>query len=163
MNDAWTLAPWADVLYACDKRWWDAKRPGSDFEFPGLRVSQDKAACESYGLFYVVARGDRGLCREPWTLHQGLNSGYQAMNLAYHFGAERMLLLGYDMQKTGGRSHWFGDHPGKLNVPSPYAEFVKRFPALAADLLAEGVRVTNCSTETALTCFERGSIFTELK
>lgn len=96
-------------------------------------------------------------------INQGLNSGYQAMNLAYHFGATRMLLLGFDMQRTNGRSHWFGDHPGKLNVPSPYDEFVKRFGPLAKDLDAQGVQVVNCSTSTALECFPRGHIFEELE
>jgi hypothetical protein len=80
------------------------------------------------------------------------------MNLAYHLGARRILLLGFDMQRTNGKSHWFGDHPGRLNVPSPYTEFVKRFNVLANDLDAEGVSVVNCSRATALQCFQRHPI-----
>lgn len=163
MNDAWTLAPWADVLYACDGQWWDAKRPRSDDAFGGLRCSQDEHACARHGLDFVPSKVGAGLCLESWVINQGLNSGYQAMNLAYHFGASRMLLLGFDMQRTNGRSHWFGDHPGKLNVPSPYDEFVKRFGPLAKDLDAQGVQVVNCSTSTALECFPRGHIFEELE
>lgn len=163
MNDAWQLAPWADVLYACDGRWWDAKRPQAGQQAPGLWVSQDEPACARYGLAYAPSRTGQGLCREPWVVNQGLNSGYQALNLAYHFGARQVLLLGFDMQKTGGKSHWFGDHPGKLNVPSPYTEFVKRFDLLAKDLEAEGVNVINCSRDTALRCFKRSTIDQELK
>lgn len=84
------------------------------------------------------------------------------MNLAYHFGVAKMLLLGYDMQKTGGKAHWFGDHPPGLNVPSPLKEFAARFDALASDLQNDGIEVVNCSTETALTCFRRASIYEEL-
>lgn len=158
VNDSWRLAPWADVLYACDKRWWDAKRPKDPSEFAGVMVSQDAAACATYGLEHVPSLPGPGLCRDPWVLHQGLNSGYQAINLAYHLGAARIILLGYDMQRTGGKSHWFGDHPPGLNVPSPFRDFIQRFGPLAKDLELEGVQVFNCSTETALNCFPKTSL-----
>lgn len=163
VNDCWKLAPWADVLYACDKRWWDKKRPQGASAFGGLGVTQDYDAAEAYGLVYVPSHSGRGLNRTPWATNQGLNSGYQAINLAYHFGASRMLLLGYDMQATGGKSHWFGDHPPGLQVPSPYKQFAERFVELARDLQAAGVAVVNCSAETALTCFPRGDIHKELQ
>lgn len=158
MNDAWRLAPWADVLYACDGRWWDAKRPALGEQAPPLRVSQDELACARHGLAYVPSLAHPGLCTTPWTIHQGMNSGYQAMNLAYHFGATRMLLLGFDMQKTGGKSHWFGDHPPGLQVPSPFTQFIAKFNVLARDLEAAGVEVVNCSAQTALTCFPRATL-----
>lgn len=88
-------------------------------------------------------------------IHEGGNSGYQAINLAYHFGAARLVLLGFDMQRTGGKSHWFGDHPAGMNVPSPYDVWRGKFTALAADLALEGVEVLNCSRETALETFRR--------
>jgi len=158
VNDAWRLAPWADVLYACDGRWWDAKKPPSRANAPSLWVSQDEPACHRLGLAYVPSLNVAGLCRDPWVVHQGSNSGFQAMNLAYHFGATRILLLGFDMQKTGGKNHWFGDHPPGLQVPSPFAKFIQHFNVIAADLANNGVEVTNCSTETALRCFPRSTI-----
>ena len=158
------LAPWADCLYACDLRWW-AKRSPSDAQFPGLRLTQDAAAAARHGAIYVRSETGVGLCREPMVVNQGLNSGYQALNLAYHLGASRVLLLGYDMQVQPDRSHFFGDYPvgSGLQVPSPYRDFVARFGPLARDLAAAGVEVVNCSTNTALECFRRGSIFTELE
>ena len=158
VNDAWQLAPWADLLYACDSRWWDAKRPPPDVAAPRLRVSQDEVACARHGLVYVPSVASPGLCRTPWTVHQGGNSGYQAINLAFHFGARRILLLGFDMQRTDGKSHWFGDHPPGLQVPSPFQDFIRRFGPLAQDLSDEGVTVINCSAQTALTCFPRHTI-----
>lgn len=65
------------------------------------------------------------------------------------------MLLGFDMQRTGGKSHWFGDHPAGMNVPSPYDVWRGKFTALAADLALEGVEVLNCSRETALETFRR--------
>lgn len=162
VNDCWQLAPWADVLYACDLRWWAQKRP-SDAQFAGLRVTQDDLAASRYGLVRVSSEPKPGLCRRQWEIHQGLNSGYQAMNLAYHFGPKKQVLIGFDMGPSAvGRTHWFGDHPPELNVPSPYTEFIKRFGPLAADLKEAGVDVVNCSLKTALTCFRTAQLREEL-
>lgn len=99
-----------------------------------------------------------GLCTEPHTINHGLNSGYQAINLAYHTGAKRIILLGYDMQHTGGKSHWHGDHPKSLSNAQGIHNWRHRFIALAGDLKRMGVQVYNCSTDTALKCFERADV-----
>jgi hypothetical protein len=85
------------------------------------------------------------------------------MNLAFHFGAFRMILLGYDMQQTGGKSHWHGDHPQGLSRSSPLGEWVKQFRSLATDLKAQGVKVLNASRQTALDCFDRSPLEDALK
>jgi hypothetical protein len=164
VNDCWRLAPWADLLYACDLRWWAAKRPG-DAEFAGLRVTQDEVAAARYGLVKVPSHTSPGLCRTPFEINQGLNSGYQAVNLTYHLTAEpKIVLIGFDMGPSAtGRTHWFGDHPPGLQVPSPYGQFIERFGPLARDLKAEGVDVANCTLKTALTCFRTANLQDELK
>ena len=86
-------------------------------------------------------------------VHHGQNSGYQAVGLAYHLKADRIILIGFDMQRTGGKSHWHGDHPRGLNNADAVHKWPRHFPALAADLREDGVEVVNCTIETALTCF----------
>lgn len=103
-----------------------------------------------------MGRHGEGLGRK--VMHFGDNGGYQAINLAYLWGARRILLLGYDMQLTGGMRHWFGDHPPPLNSGSDYSNWIRKFRRLAADLEAEGVQVINCSRETALDCWPRMEI-----
>ena len=95
---------------------------------------------------------------KPGQLYSGLNSGHQAIQYAYQAGAARILLLGYDMQHTGGRRHWHGDHPAGLTNAEGINQWVKHFTPLARDLDYFGVEVINCTTETALTCFKRGEI-----
>jgi hypothetical protein len=85
-------------------------------------------------------------------IHGGGNSGYQAVNLAFLFGAAKIVLLGFDMK---GGSHWHGDHPGALNRGVPTRAFAKAFPALADDLKSEGVEVLNATRDTALECFPK--------
>jgi hypothetical protein len=91
-------------------------------------------------------------------IHGGGNGGYQTINLVYLFGAVKIILFGFDMQLTGKKSHWHGDHPGDLNRDLPVKTFQKNFPALAQDLKAEGVEVINATRETALECFPRMGI-----
>lgn len=73
-------------------------------------------------------------------------------------GAERIILIGFDMQQTAGRSHWHGNHPSGLGNAEGVAGWRKNFPALAADLAARGVETINCTIETALDCFPRADL-----
>lgn len=154
VNDGYRLAPWADVLYAADPEWWAAHQgvPG----FAGIKVSQNAKAAAKWGLRHVASVNEPGLSLDRSVIHQGQTSGYQAINLAVHLGAVRILLLGFDMKLgEGGAKHWFGDHPGELNKAGNYAGWVKNFPAMVPDLAKAGVEVVNCSRETAIDCFPR--------
>lgn len=84
------------------------------------------------------------------------NSGAGAISLAVKAGASRVILLGYDCQKTGGMVHHHGDHPAGLGNAGSMPKWPEQFKRLAASL--EGVEVINCSRETALTAFPRGEL-----
>jgi hypothetical protein len=88
----------------------------------------------------------------------GRNSGFQSLCLAHYFGAARVLLLGYDFQRTGGRAHWHPDHPRSLGNGGKFPAWVDEMNILARDLKACGVDVVNCSRATALHCFPRATI-----
>lgn len=92
-------------------------------------------------------------------IHQGGNSGYQALNLLFHFGVSRVALLGFDMGPSpDGKAHWFGQHRAPLGTRQPFDVWLAKFPALAADLARRGVDVINCSRATRLECFPRRSL-----
>jgi len=160
VNDNWRRVPNADALYAADTEWWRCNTAALQSCGAARYTASDEA--NDFGAYFVHVVDDPGLGRLPNILHSGRNSGYQAINLAYQFGARRILLLGYDMQLTGGRAHWFGDHPAPLRPPRDFANWAGRFRQLASDLEAEGVEVRNCTRETALDCFARSTIDVEL-
>ena len=85
----------------------------------------------------------------PDGLKTGLNSGFSAINLAVHFGAKRIVLLGYDMQPGPQRDHLHPDHPHTR--PSPYALFRDQFETMVRPLASPKVSVINCRRTTALT------------
>jgi len=164
INDAYRLAPWADVLYACDERWWKWQYRGHTREiaaFAGVRYSIDPRAGKWPHVQVLRNTGRAGLERDPSALRHGHNSGYQAVNLAVHFGAARILLLGYDMQATGGHEHWFGHHP--MVKRSPYGLFRQHFQEIVKPLREAGVEVWNCSRATALDVFPRLDLETALQ
>jgi len=149
INSTYTLAPWADVMYAADEKVWRWHKGAKDFT--GMRYSLTRFS-ERYGVT-VLRRGvDTGLSLNPRSLNTGKNSGYQAINLAVLLGAARILLLGYDMQRgPNGEEHWHKDHPNGSR--SPYELYQSFFPSLVEPLKAAGVEVINCTRRTALTCF----------
>lgn len=160
VNDNYRRVPAADLLYACDGRWWIHNLPAVRASgFAGELWTQDEAAARKYGLCRIRHTARPGLTRTADTVHGGGNSGYQAINLAYLFGARRIALVGFDMQPTGGAAHWFGRHPvPDLDRRLPFATWIPRFRDLARDLAAEGVDVVNATRETALTCFRRATL-----
>ena len=158
INTSYWLAPWANILYACDGHWWDWHYDNPDWKakldaFEGEKWTQDKAAAEKYGLNYIESKPEAGLSSNPNLIHQGSNSGIQAINLAYHKGARDIILLGYDMQGDDKKPHWHGHHPSR--VVSSWSQWLKFYDYVAADSKKLGIEITNCSRETALTCFPR--------
>lgn len=154
INDAYRLAPWADCLYACDAQWWRWHQGVPSFA--GVKWSLNHSAWGKYRAVYPDVRllrntGPAGLEHEPTGLRTGRNSGYQAVNLAYHYGAARIVLLGYDMQPSGGKSHFFGEHPNGQR--SPYDQFRRAFQSLVKPLQKAGIQVINCTRRTALLAF----------
>lgn len=139
-NTTYQAAPWADVLYAMDRAWWRRYLDDVRRVFAGLLVS----AHQQPGEVRQVTFG----------AHE--NSGAGAIALAAHAGARRVVLLGYDCQRTGGQAHWHGDHPEGLGNAGSIADWPAQFARVAARLT--GVEVINCSRETGLRCWPRAAL-----
>jgi len=149
INTTFRRAPWADVLYACDWQWWDAYHQEAKEIFKGEFWTQAEQSKKKYDIKIIRSRRGKGLSKIPGVIHQGENSGYQAIGLAQQLGAKQIFLLGFDMQGC----HWHGPHPGKLNRKNIYSSWLEHFKHLAADCKAAGVEVVNCTPTTALRSF----------
>jgi hypothetical protein len=159
VNDAIRLAPWADVLYSSDRRWWRFYEGVHGFE--GLRVGVgwkigDASPIPCVPAVHVLTHtGAEGLELAPTGLRTGGHSGYAAINLAVHLGARRVVLLGYSGGPAGPRSHFFGRHPSGLAESSAanYANFRRAYLTLCEPLRAIGVDVVNATPGTAIAAF----------
>lgn len=146
------FAPWADVLYAADHKWWECYQDRA-LKFVGYKISIRSGPFKE--VHYVQQSSLRTYDPRPDYLVTGNNSGYQAIHLAVHFGVKRILLLGYDMKLQGKKKHWFGDHPKRLNSLGNFPAWRTRMDLFAVDLKKLGVEVINCTEGSALTCFPK--------
>jgi len=158
VNDAYKLAHWADVLYACDGTWWD-------YHISRVRGFEDHMwtanleAARKYGLRYMAINAEMVWSTHPGYIASGGNSGFQAMNLAHNWGYREIILLGFDYAlSAAGEHHWFGKHPKEIRKSIPYANWQTRINQAAPLIKASGTRVINCSRTTAIECFERMTI-----
>ncbi len=151
-----------NIIYAADRRWWLKHYKDTP---DCIKLTQCKRTAKELGIDYVRHQhGHKGLSKNPGLLY-GKNSGQQAINAAYHLKATKIILIGFDVQATGGRVHWhddytdsvddFGNTEKAVNGPGDWNDWLKGFPAIAKDLEDAGIEVINCTIETALTCFKR--------
>lgn len=158
MNTTYRRAPWADVLYACDAKWWQANFAQLAFSFRGQLWSVSQGARDEFGVRWVKGIKGSGLSSDPSCIVEGLNSGYQAIGLAHAFGAARVVLLGYDYSfGPNGEKHHHPDHPCGMGNPlaSRLPEWRRHMATLAASARQVGLEVVNASRRTALRCFPR--------
>jgi hypothetical protein len=145
VNNAVFYTPWADILYACDAKWWMCYGAKLGF-FKGKRYS-----------FQRVTRVERFYRQKGFPSIAG-NSGNQAIQLLASFGVKRIGLLGFDHRHSEGKRHCHADHPKRLGN----AGSVDAWPGLMEQtervLKKQGIEVINCSRETAIKCFPRMTV-----
>lgn len=147
-NTTFRAAPWADVLYGFDLRWWRAHIEEVRATFSGRKICR---APDAHREFPDV----ESTSSKTWyTIYS--NSGACAISIAIAARARRVILLGYDCSKSPeGRWHWHGDHPKTMSNCASIANWPHHFKQVARHALDSGVEVINCSRRTALDCFER--------
>lgn len=156
VSNAYQLTPWADWLYSCDQRWWDVFAANVATDFQGECWTQSSVAAERYGLNHVtlspMAERHKGLSTMPGVINGGYTSGYQAVNLALHFGATRILLVGYDMRPIDGRQHYFGEYQQKnLAVSRNWDKWAAVYNTIHPP--DYGLEIINCTPGSAIRAF----------
>lgn len=176
INDAYLIAPWAEVCYFADFRWWQWHTDGiakkwawasftSDMqrkafaEFKGQKITIENTGMQVKDptVFMLHNANDSrgsygGLSEQPNGIKTGANGGYQAMNIATLSGAKRILLLGYDMHFPGGKTHSHNGHPTRM-AEDAYKNYARNFASMLPQLKQMGIEVVNCTPGSALTCF----------
>ncbi len=159
VNDAHKLAPWADYLYSSDRYWWMYHHGVMDFA--GRRrgiehaVGRSDARVLKLGIKTYRNTGCEGIETSPTGLRTcANNSGGAAVNLAVHLGAQRIILLGYDMgYGAGDQRHFFGNHPTGLSNQHNFPSWRRAFKTMVEPLQLLGIHVVNCTPTTSLEAF----------
>lgn len=157
VNDAYRVIPDAVALYAADVAWWQLNEGCQDFRGEkwtcssgSIEAGLRKGLAKRFGIKIIAGRRGHGFSSDPNVIHYGGNSGFQAVNLALHWGANPVVLVGFDMR---GR-HFFGNHERPLRQTGQHAfdGWCRRFKR-AADTLPKDIRIINATPNSALTCF----------
>lgn len=176
VNDMYLVAPWADLLYFADAKWWQWHSQGLPKAWPWVKFTAEQVA-KAYAsfagqkatifgtgmatsdpkVFMLHNHGSDKLSEKRNGLHTGSNSGYQVLNLVTLAGAKRIPLVGYDMRFTNGKSHSHNGHPHKMPENS-YRDFAKTFATMVPQLQKWGVEVLNCTPGSAIQCFPRADL-----
>lgn len=164
-NSTYQKAPWADLLYFADSKWWKWHNENPEYRdgfwaFPGLKCTVWLSGNEVRDAKVHMLRvydGVQALSQNPEYLATGSNAGHQIVNIASLTGAAKIPLLGFDAKAgPSGQKHHHPDHPD--GTEAPYAAMLAHFPRLAVELGKIGVEVVNCSPGSALKCFPVGRI-----
>jgi hypothetical protein len=161
INKSALYYPHADIMYWTDSRF-----------YSWYKNDIDKLTCKKYTLrsgkkladdIISLNRGETfGLSEYNNTLCHGNNSGYAAINLAYHLGAKTIVLLGYDM-KANDNSHFHDGYPIPPTTEAVYREhFLPGFKILAERLKAKDINVFNASEFSEIDVWEKISFDHEI-
>lgn len=161
INNSWILAPWADVLYAADRRWWDMCGNKIVEEFEGTKLTYDKGVAKRFGIGSVELVSENKIDRVnliafEGPLGRGGNSGFQALNFVVRCGAKRIGLLGFDFFGD----HWHGRHKPPLLTPKNHqlVSWARRLDDVHDSLVEKGIDVVNTSESSILKKYRRSSV-----
>lgn len=144
----------ANALYAGDFLFFKTHIADIRARFTGKLWTQDNSAHERWPVIQRV----RGINHDGLgmkMIHNNGNSGFQALNLAYLWGFERIVLLGFDMKLgPAGEKHHHPDHPHPMVQGQTFKEWLHSAEKIARDFREKtSCEVINATPESAMRCF----------
>jgi hypothetical protein len=164
INSVYQFAPWAELLFFADMRWWDQERK--------LRRDLIRAWPGQIATTSRKSKGDhllrlRKMTEPPYIsdnpeaafVHRSSLTG--ALNICYHRRARRVIILGADNSESNGRAHFHEEYIWS-RVPGTWEAKAKELEGAARILARAGVEVVNCSPISTLTCWPKAEAATAL-
>lgn len=156
INKAFLYIPFAQVLYWSDTRFFEWYEKEIE-QFKGIKVTcrpEPKRA----NIINLLNTGKNGLETMSYGIRDGGNSGYAAINLAYHLGAKTIILLGFDMYTNGKETHWHDGYTSTANTDVMSKLMIPNFDTLVSPLEKRKVKIYNASLNSKLECFPKITI-----
>jgi hypothetical protein len=166
--------PWCDAVYDQDSMWLRVHEerlrsvigPELYLCWPPSQSLKDRPNI-SNAIWLEGQRGDGSFAERKDRVEVGFTSGQAALNVAYHKGARRIVLFGYDYYERGKLQHARNEEypwhlpPGMLDQQWP--QWARKFNATRKHCDRVGITVFNASPASAITAFDRGPIIEGLK
>lgn len=155
VNRAFEVLPYAKFIYFSDLRFWNWHHQELLLHSGHMCTGAKRVKHANVENFRFT--GMRGLDVNYGGLRSGNNSGYAAINLAYHMGYKIIYLLGFDMKFMNGQSHWHNGYQAR-SLERVFDKMIKCFDTLVEPLKEVGVEVYNANSESKLECFSKITI-----
>lgn len=141
----------AVALFSLDQRWIRRNRdfleafPGEKYFALPLETWPDCGGIQ--GATYLRWGYETGLSDNPKVINTGCHSGYGALNLAYLKRANRILLVGFDLDPADEEQYYY---------------WAKNFETTLSQLYWRGTQVINLNPNSYVTAYPRCSLATFL-
>lgn len=152
VNDAFKLLPFVDVTWFTDCQWYKWNEEALSY-YTGLIVGAPRCLCPHPRVLQLRRDDASGISINPEVVKWNKNSGSSAINLAYHFGAKRVVLIGFDMRPQNGRHNWHNNHRHTPRETIYQDLFLEPYTQIAADAERLGLEILNATQNSALTVF----------
>lgn len=166
VNDAFKLGKFVDYVWFGDERWFK----GNGKEWGEGNRNLLKGYIERR-MVYTCAMS---LVNDPDVfcykrgLHVGIDtrsgyvawnrsSGASAINFAYHLGARKILLIGFDMKRgTEGETHWHNNYPTQdPDIDTLFLRYTDVFQYIKKDADRLGIEIYNLNPDSAINDFPK--------
>jgi hypothetical protein len=158
-NRVFQIVPDLEIMYACNRGFWDRYYTEAA-AYSCTKWTTSKEAAAAYPLNWIAEAWGVGLCTDPDTIFHGHGSGYSLIGIAHKLGAQRILLLGYDMKFGEGYNgytrepgetprHYFGEYPSDLQhwPKQPWVDLIPLYKAINDQGL---LQLISCTPDSAL-------------
>jgi len=163
-NRVFEIVPDLELLYGCNKAFWDTYAVAAN-EHICEKWTTNLQSAHQHKINWIGERFAMGLCTDENVIHHGHGAGYSLVGMAHKMGADRVLLIGYDLkyaadydgksQKIGSQPrHYFGEYPKHLQhwpsvsvLGGVHVELVDLYRSVHEQGLVE---IVNCTPGSAL-------------
>jgi hypothetical protein len=157
VNSAIRLGPWITVNFFGDARWliWEYETVK---RYKGLLVTCQARLKNPEDIDIKrlsKSKMAQGLSTKRHEVSWNNSSGGAAINLAYHLGARRIVLIGYDMKAYSGHHNFHDSYPLGKPDRNPYRHFLRAFNRIKDDANRLGVEILNATPSSALKIFPK--------
>jgi hypothetical protein len=163
INSALSYFPDALAIYWADQSWADnnldlLNNHAAKFRFHSKFYVNPKYMLQDRlgpgGCVILKRTGERGIdsCIDNV---RGNNSGAHVLNLLYNCDVKKIVLLGYDMKMTNGKSHFHKGYDIPMRPHIYTNSFIPSIESMAEFFVRKKIEVINTSMISELKCFKK--------
>ena len=149
INSSWEIAPFAQYCFFGDVRWYNHHEKAFK-AYTGIKISCAGPGWKHADIRFLQKVHPPGLQTDPEKITVRRTSATGAINIAFHMGCRRIVLIGIDQcVAPDGKTHHHPAHPFPW-VADCFQHQYDDFAGIVGDLRARQIDVVNASPVSTL-------------